>query len=673
MKLKYIISFLVFLFFLNIDAQNPDFEIRRNAYIENGLNHLNSNSIIFQAYKNTPIEATLLNEILNNIASNTTADFDIVKLIRILFLSNGEYDNLILPILEPIPFWLTKDEKLRVYWSENHMIMWMSSNWLLHEKYGKQVDDSLNSQLKHLLKLKVDYGFYEFFSSVYLPYSLSGLLNLADFAQDAEIKHLATQAAQKLLKDILLLTNNQGVFFPAAGRNYYNKYTTPFNQNHNNLIFLLTGMGEVPTSVSHSGSFLATSSIDVTSVISSWTSVLNSNFTVGHSLLDGVNTINKNIPLLSKVIFQWSSGAYFDPEVALSTATILNEYNLWNHDEFKDFKDFKGLPLAIAPTLARIASSISKSSGIYNPNITIFKNNSVTLSSVQDFWKGKNGYQQFPVVANTGTSAVFPISGKVAEDLENRSELHANTHLPYVKQTDNIALVMYRPEKGLALFGYIDNKLDIALKWDANVFDEIREDNNWIIGREKDGYIAVRRHCTDSILNKIACDNHDGQTWIIVVGNIEMYGSFDNFENIIKTSIFESKWYFDLPTLQWAYQSKINIDNKVLEYTWYADIFSFPTEKEVSTAIINKKDYQEISVYPNPANTFVNLSFPNSITKNSWYKIYNTVGETVLQKEIEPTELNNLHINTTTFSNGLYFINIETKDQIYTGKIIIQK
>ena len=673
MKLEYYITVLAYCLLTNSIAQNSGFELRRNAYIENGINYLNSNSIIFQAYKNIPVDATTLNTILNNISTNTTADFDIVKLIRILFLSNGEYDNTILPILEPIPFWLTKNEDTRAYWSENHMIMWMSSDWLLHEKYGKTVDADLNSRLKHLLKLKVDYGFYEFFSSVYLPYSLSGLLNLADFSEDTEIKNLATQAAQRLLKDILMLTNNQGVFFPVAGRNYFNKYTSAYDQNHNSLIYLLTGFGETPTSTSHSGSFLATSTIDVSSVISSWTSTLNTSFTKGHSLKDGINNINQSLPLLDKVIFQWSSGAYFHPDVALNTATILKEYNLWNHEQFKDFKDFKGLPMPIAPTLAEIASSISKSSGIYNPTISIFKNNSVTLSSVQDFWKGKNGYQEFPLVANTGTSAVFTISGKVNDNLEDRPDTHANTHLPYIKQTDNIALVMYRPEKGLSLFGYSDDKLDVALHWNPDIFDEIREDGNWILGREKDGYIAVRRHCTDIIKNTMACKNKDGQTWVFMVGNDIMYGNFDNFEAIIKASVFESKWYFDLPTLQWAYQSKITIDNKVLEYTWYADIFSGPTEKDIPTSITNKKSIREIAVYPNPANSFINIDIPAQNIQNLQLKIYNSVGAEIYQEQKKNSTKTKLQINTSNFENGIYYIMLETNDNIYTGKVSVQK
>jgi len=77
----------------------------------------------------------------------------------------------------------------------------MSSAWLLHEKFNWNISDpTLHKRLLHFLTLKVNYGFYEFFSPTYFPYLLSGLLNLADFSKDEHIKSLAEQAAQRLIK-----------------------------------------------------------------------------------------------------------------------------------------------------------------------------------------------------------------------------------------------------------------------------------------------------------------------------------------------------------------------------------------------------------------------------------------------------------------------------------------
>jgi hypothetical protein len=668
------IGILIFIFFgFNVaSAQNQSFEQRRIQYNNTALNNINSNAIIIQAYKDIPVQTDILQEILDNISSKSTADFDIVKLIRILFLTNGEYDSIILKTLEPIPFWLEKNEDNREYWSENHMIMWMSSDLLLHEKYGKQVDSNLIHRLKHYLNLKINYGFYEYFSSVYLPYCLSGLLNLADFSENIEIKNMATIAANKLLSDILLLTNSKGTYFPIAGRNYPDKYTSAYGQNHNNLIYLISGLGELPSNASHAGAFLATSSINLDIALNAWKPIENKIFTLGHTLSDGINIINKDINPRDKTIFQWSSGAYFDPLVAKQTATLLKDLNLWNHHEFDDFKAFSGIPVALAPAIAEIGSVISKSSGNYNPTIAVYKNNTVTLSSIQDFWKGKNGYQQFSIVANAGTSAVFTLSGRPTSVWNDRPSIHANTHLPYAKQKDNIALVMYRPEKGLSLFGYEGEKLYVSLYWKDDTFDEVKESGNWILGREDDGYVAVRRHCVNEINGVKACDNIDGQTWIYIVGNQGTYGSFENFEQIINQSHYEEKWYFNLPTLQWVYFSKIIIDGKTLEYAWNGDIFSGPTE--TTTAIANnKKSSKDILVYPNPANAYVKTQLPSQINDNSVVRIYNSFGQEVYQQKIGIPYLKESLIETSNWNNGTYILTLETDDAIYKNSFIINR
>ncbi|MFN8281693.1 MAG: T9SS type A sorting domain-containing protein [Chitinophagales bacterium] len=665
------ISVLIFLFGnTNVLANDPVYIQRQQSYINVALTNTNSDVITIQAYKGIPVDSSILNTILRNLLAKSTADFDIVKLIRVLEFSHGEYDSLILPVLRTIPFWLESNETNREYWSENHMIMWMSSDWLLHEKYGKVIDSTLEKRLRHYLHLKVDYGFYEFFSSVYAPYCLSGLLNLADFSQDAEIKDLAAQASQKLLKEFMTLSNDKGVFFPASGRNYPGKFETAYGQNHNNLIYLLTGKGEIPFSASHAGSFLATSALEVSDVTNSWSSVLNVTFTLGHTLQDGISNINNTQSPKDKVIFQWSSGAYFDPLVATSTFQLVKDLNLWGHFEFADFAQFSFLPSSLAPVAAELASSISKSSGLYNPTIKVFKNKSVTLSSIQDFWKGKVGYQEWPVVVNAGTSAVYTLSGKPDVNFAARAESHINTHLPYVQQKDNVALVMYRPEKGLALFGYKGEKLDVAFHWQNDKFDEIREDGNWILGREGNGYVAVRRSCTGEINGVRACDNPDGQTWVYMVGNSDMYGSFDAFEQKILQSVYEEKWYFNTPTLQWVYYAKIVVDGKTLEYAWNGDIFSGPTRV---TAIKTNKNDVSTAVYPNPAKDNFTVDVSAFRNQKILVRIVNINGEEVYNEIVENNNADTKNIEASNWSAGMYFILVESEKDKSVQKVMISK
>lgn len=661
----FIAAALVFLQIPELKANNAAYQQRQQSYIDSALNNTTTARIVLQAYKNIPLDTVALQAKLNSISTGETSDFDIIELIRILYFSNGGYDAQILPVLNSVPYWINSGDTVRNYWSENHMIMWMSSDWLLHEKYNKPIDANLHARLQHYLDLKVQYGYYEFLSSVYAPYSLSGILNLVDFAQDAQIKSTAIKAAQRLLTDLLRFTNDKGVYFPVAGRNYPGKYETAYGQNHNHLIFLLTGLGQIPVGTSAAGQFLSTSALPVDSVISSWAPVIDTTYSIGHSLDTGF-VINSGMSWLDKIIFQWSSGAYFHPEVVAQTVQLLSDSNMWNHVDFALLQPVASFVTPqTAPALANSLSCISKSSVICGETIQLFKHHAVALSSVPDFWKGKVGFQQHVCVANVGTTAVYTGSGEVHMNWADRNPNNANTHLPYVKQNKNVALLMYRPEETPQIIGANFQNKDVALHFKAADFDEIRYDSLWVLGRQANGYVAVRRNCTDTIQQVAACHTSGGQSWVIMVGDSDMYGSFNHFENIIRQSQFEEKWYFDSLTNEVVYYAKITADTLTVEYAWGVDT---STVNHVSR--VTKSTFQ-FNLFPNPASNQITLQWNEFYGGQIEIRVYNTVGELIYFEEAG--NFRNKTLNTSQWLNGIYFVQVETADGVSTKKVMIQR
>ena len=643
---KALFSAFLAIFFSNVQSQTADFESRRQAYLAAGLAG-DSTAITVQAYLGQAVNMNEVNHLLSGISSNENIDFFLVKLIRVLYLTNGEYDSAILPVINSIPYWLHDGETTRQYWSENHMCMWMSSDWLMHEKYGKPIDDRLYGRLKHFLELKIQYGFYEFYSSTYLPYCLSGLLNLSDYAQDSTLKSLSGQAAKRLLSEILMLTNDQGVYFPAAGRNYYGKYKSAWGQNHSHLIYLLTGMGPIPDGVSHSGGFLATSSLVVDEVIQSWTPQLDVVNSIGHTLQDGIG-INSVLSFADRVMFQWSSGAYFHPDIAIETATLVNDSNLWGHTEFLPFAQFQDLPVEQAPFLANIASSISKSSVICGQDVAVFKHGSITLSSVQDFWKGKQGYQVMPCVANIGRSAVLTASGKVEADWEDRMDRTSNNDLPYVEQKHNVALLMYRPEtQGLAAFN--DTNPEVSVFWPSAELDEERQDSLWILGRQDGNYVAVRRGCYGETLGISTCFNPDAQTWVIVVGDSAMYGSFDQFENLVQQSLVNESWYYDPVDSQWVYSASVQFDTTSISYDWRGDYGPL-------LGVNWKGEDRKWQVFPNPGTEELHMKLPEH-SEVLTVRVSDALGRVLFQEQILQHQ-RNVNIPASSWPEASYFITL---------------
>ncbi len=655
-------SALVFQVFV-VFANNAAYEQRRTDYIATSLNNFNSHTPLLQAYNNVPLDQAALNDMIGLIGVKSTLDFDIVKMIRIMYLTNGAYDNFFFPALDTVPFWIRKNQWLYGYWSENHMIMWMSSDWLLHERFGRAIDANLDKRLRHYLKLKLKYGFYEFFSSVYAPYCLSGLINLADFAQDAEIKSLATQACVRLLRELLMVTNNQGVFYPSAGRNYYSKYVVPYHENHNSLIWLLTGMGEPPTQASHSGAFLASSSLQIDSIASTWKPQVDTLYSIGHPI-DSFSSIHKDMAQVDKVMFQWSAGAYFHPKVAYESAVMIRDSNLWNHVDFVDYKQYQFFSANDAPAIAEYASYATKSSTICGQDVAIFKSNGVLLTSVQDFWKGKLGHQQFPCVATVGTSAVVVASGKVNKTWQNRSSANANEHLPYVAQNANAAMLMFRQEPVPLVFTY--KNPEVALLFKDEDYDEVQEENLWLLGRQNENYVAVRRYCIDEIDSVRACPEKKGQTWAIVVGDSATHGSFSAFRQMIAQSSFTDSWSLDTTVSPWQhnYYAKVIVDGKTLEHLWQRD-----SVLETSIAEIN---LPEMRIFPNPASSEVSIAFDTHLNGNVKVMIADALGKQVSAFNVEYVEEKTLKLRLD-LPNGVYVLVVHHADKTIRKKLMISR
>lgn len=75
---------------------------------------------------------------------------------------------------------------------------------------------------------------------------------------------------------------------------------------------------------------------------------------------------------------------------------------------------------------------------------------------------------------------------------------------------------------------------------------------------------------------------------------------------------------------------------------------------------INDFALKSYAIYPNPANDFLNLQLLPLQTEKVSINIQDVTGKTILQleREILENQENNFKINTSTFSNGLYFVNI---------------
>jgi len=96
-----------------------------------------------------------------------------------------------------------------------------------------------------------------------------------------------------------------------------------------------------------------------------------------------------------------------------------------------------------------------------------------------------------------------------------------------------------------------------------------------------------------------------------------------------------------------------------------SDEFNITVNQEVN---INNLINSEIKIYPNPTSENLNIDLTNY--KNVNLEIVNTLGQIIFTEKNISNELKN--INLSNFAKGIYFINIQTDNKVYTKKFILK-
>ena len=492
------------------------------------------------AKANLTIPSNQIEFLVNKTIQSAKADFYLVVLTRVMALAPGQYDEKVQLVTKSIPgLWMTEGDNQGVFWSENHFLMWHSCSMILAQ-FGIPLPEGWRERIVFYLEDKIDIGFYEFSSQTYYPYSLAGLLNLHDFAPDAEIKELARMATLRLLQDFVLMTTEDGFFRTATGRaTSLGHFTNREQNNRQEHVAAMLGLGSasLPSRVERfsgpSLGFLATSDIDVGELLTQRLNHVDELVPIGRSI--GEFRKRAAAALSDKrdrITAAWSMGQYFHPDTAYELFDNIDSYDLWDNDEFSMFAQFQW----IGPRIARLISVFVvnfTSASILNADMALYRHGGVMLTSLQNgYFRGMRPAQQQPHFAVAGPATVFThASGDLNPKFEERKYLQ--THLPHIKQNSNVALLLYQPNRDLSFF--LKSSLPVSLHWPGDHFSEETVIENWKIARYEQSYVAMWTPCLDDPDGFIVC-NGKQQVWASIVGTEETHGSFDNFTQVVSQS-----------------------------------------------------------------------------------------------------------------------------------------
>lgn len=85
-----------------------------------------------------------------------------------------------------------------------------------------------------------------------------------------------------------------------------------------------------------------------------------------------------------------------------------------------------------------------------------------------------------------------------------------------------------------------------------------------------------------------------------------------------------------------------------------------------TTLSLSKKDYQDLAIYPNPANEFITIE---SNFESMNYSIVNAQGQSVLSGKISGKSI---QLNCSDLKSGIYFVNVFSEDKTFVEKLIIK-
>ena len=97
----------------------------------------------------------------------------------------------------------------------------------------------------------------------------------------------------------------------------------------------------------------------------------------------------------------------------------------------------------------------------------------------------------------------------------------------------------------------------------------------------------------------------------------------------------------------------------------------FITIDFIASSILS--DINELRIYPNPSDNFINIEFQNLKENNFYITIENTLGQEIFRDYFLYTKSSFFHkIDVSSFSNGVYYLNINTPNGIITNIITIK-
>ncbi|MBI1932831.1 MAG: hypothetical protein HYS24_09880 [Ignavibacteriales bacterium] len=533
---------------------------------------------IYYELKNgkTKIDWRRINTTLEYIAKQyDVADFKLATLVRLLYeFPEVIPDSVLSKIKQTIfnfRYWMDEPgENGMCYWSENHQILFASSEYLLGQMYPDSIfnNDGLTGQ-EHMVKAEMrildwlemrwNYGFSEFYSNVYYNETIAGVINLIDFAIDENLSKKSTIIMDLLMYDVA--TQKTGnMFLSVSGRAYERNRKGSTKLSFYNITNCIWNPLETSTPHLNYG-FVVSKKYKIPPVLKE---IGEDNINVEIKQSNGLYLSEyENEGFFGSddhsIKMQWGSGAFSNYEIIRNSFSYIRKNNLFSNEFLVPFKYFDFTVLRITyldKLLAYFLNPQSNGVAIQKGNTYTYRTKHYSLYTVQNYFPGSYADQQHISGMNLGNSfAVFHTHPALRDSVKSHSPNYwvGYGHLPHSIQDKNVSLSIYNTPERKQLM-----ELDLLdythAYFPTELFDSVYISKNYAFGKKDSAFVAfigrnnlvMKQNSSDDLTQ-----DEKKTFWIIEGGSTIEDKSF----KIFRERILNNKIDFDATNLILIYES----------------------------------------------------------------------------------------------------------------------
>ena len=482
------------------------------------------------------------------------ADFALCGLLRILYRFPSS------PLLSPTLRSEIEDAVLKfVYWydqpgirgmcfhTENHQILFHACELLAGQLYrdrafannGHSGDWHVAQASRRIAQWfdhRARFGFSEWLSNCYFEEDMLALLNLYDFAEDAEIRRKAGMFVDMLLLEIAM-HQFKGVMATTHGRTYSRWILDGRQAPTTAIAWMVFGIGDFHPRTNFALAALCTSDYECPQVIQRIAHDQLTEITIRER--HGLNVADAPAYGLDPAsvednMFFWACQTSRHPEVR---AASLEVAKVAEHPWLVDFIETVDEPLERSRALVESGGATfdgdAVNTALSEANLSTYRTPDFQLSTAQSFRPGKPGYQQHPWQATLGPQAVIFTTHPGTDDEDgahtSRPNFWAgNRWLPRAAQHRSVAVIIHHVPA--------DDPRPYSHAWfPRDAFDRVEQHGLWTFAQKDSGYAALyashpTRWTEDGPYagKELRAESPD-VIWICEMGSAALHGSFEAF------------------------------------------------------------------------------------------------------------------------------------------------